>query len=49
MVARLQDATAANQFKISSEEVKPVVFSVMETKQLLDRTFVHFQSAVLEL
>lgn len=48
-VARLHDATVTNQFNIFSEEVKPVVFSVMETKQLVDRTFIHFQLAVLEL
>lgn len=48
-VARLHDATVTNQFKIFPEEVKPVVFSVMETKQLADRTFIHVQLAVLEL
>lgn len=42
------NARITNQFKIFFEEVKPVVFSVMETKQLVDLTITHFQSVVLE-
>lgn len=38
----LPDAKITNQFKILFEKVKPVVFSVMETKQLVDLTFILF-------
>lgn len=48
MLECLHGARRANQFKIFFEEVKPVVFSVMETKQPVDLTFIHFQSSVLE-
>lgn len=48
MVVCLHDAKIANHFKISFEKVKPVVFSVMETKQPVDLTFLHFQSVVLQ-
>ena len=47
MVVCLHHAKITNQFKIFFEKVKPVVFSVMETKQLVDLTFIHFQSVVL--
>lgn len=48
MLVCLHDAKITNQVKIFSEKVKPVVFSVMETKQPVDLTSIHFQSVVLE-